>query len=179
MTSRDRLLIAVLAILFVGLSGLALAPSFQPTSEQPTPGASLKPAARYVEGVVGHATNASPFGARSATDRAIVSLLFRGLVRLGPGNSVVSDLATRWEADEAGAIWTFHLRPGLRWQDGEALTAEDVACTIRALRDPAYAGPGSASWREVTATVVDPLTVRLSLATPLGGFLLAATQPIA
>jgi ABC-type transport system substrate-binding protein len=50
---------------------------------------------------------------------------------------------------------------------------------VRALSDPSYTGPGAESWREVTATAIDPLTVNLQLATPLGGFLVAATQPIA
>src|SRR4051812_24270261 len=179
MTGRDRLLISVLGVLFVALSGIGLAPSFEATGAQPSTGPSLPPAARYVEGVLGHATNASPFGARSAADRALVSLLFRGLVRLGPGDSIVGDLATRWEVDPTGADWTFHLRPGLRWQDGEPLTADDVAFTIGALSSSDYDGPGAASWREVTATVIDSQTVRLSLASPLGGFLQAATQAIA
>jgi peptide/nickel transport system substrate-binding protein len=51
--------------------------------------------------------------------------------------------------------------------------------TIDALSDPAYSGPNGASWREVHAVATDPLTVTLNLATPLGGFLPAATQPIA
>jgi ABC-type oligopeptide transport system substrate-binding subunit len=38
---------------------------------------------------------------------------------------------------------------------------------------------GSGNWSEVTATVVDARTVRFDLATPLGGFLELATQPIA
>ena len=59
------------------------------------------------------------------------------------------------------------------------MTADDVLFTVAALSDPSYAGPGAASWREVTASSTDPLTVTLKLATPLGGFLQAATQGIA
>ena len=107
------------------------------------------------------------------------SLLFRGLVRLGPDDTLIGDLADHWEVDGPGAAWTFHLRPGLTWGDGEPITADDVVFTVGALSDPSYTGPGAASWREVTATSSDPLTVTLTLATPLGGFLQAATQPIA
>ncbi len=180
MTLRDRGLIAVLAVALVTLSGVTLAASFVPDDEghggQPSGLPGVRP---YVEGVLGHATNASPFGARSPADRDLVALLFRGLVRLGPGNTVVPDLANRWEVDPSGGVWTFHLRPNLTWDDGEPLTSDDVVFTLSVLSDPSYTGPGAASWREVTASAPDPQTVVLTLDTPLAGFLQAATQPIA
>jgi peptide/nickel transport system substrate-binding protein len=179
MTLRDRGLIAALSFALIGLTIASLAPSLEGTREVGAQPSTLPVARPYTEGVLGHATNASPFGARSPADRDLVALLFRGLVRLGPGNAIVPDLASRWEVDPAGAAWTFHLRPGLAWQDGQPLTADDVAFTVQTLSDASYDGPGAASWRDVTATAVDPLTVTLQLATPLGGFLVAATQPIA
>ena len=175
----DRVVAGVLSVALVVFSVAALAPSIGSSegSVEPTPGP--PPPRGYVEGVLGRATNASPFGARSAADRALVSLLFRGLVRLGPDSTVVGDLASRWEASQDGRDWTFHLRPDLRWEDGAPLTADDVAFTVSVLDDPTYAGPGAESWRDVSATVIDPLTVTLHLTTPLGGFAQAATQPIA
>jgi peptide/nickel transport system substrate-binding protein len=179
MKLRDRALIGVLSVALIALSVAALAPSLESSDGEavPTPGAQT--GRSYVEGVLGRAVNASPFGARSAADRALVSLLFRGLVRLGPGSSIVGDLAERWEVDESGRRWTFHLRPGLHWQDGEPITANDVAFTVDVLSNPAYTGPGAESWRDVRATIIDAQTVALRLTTPLGGFLQAATQPIA
>jgi peptide/nickel transport system substrate-binding protein len=179
MTLRDRWLVSALAVLFVAVSTLALAPSFGPGDVLSSPAPTFITARRYTEGVLGHATNASPFGARSAADRELVALLFRGLVRPGPDRTIVGDLASSWDVDPSGGRWTFHLRPGMRWQDGQPITADDVAFTISTLHDPAYDGPGAESWREVTAVSVDPLTVTLTLDTPLGGFLQAATQPIA
>jgi peptide/nickel transport system substrate-binding protein len=180
MNLRDRALVGMLSVALIALSIAALAPTLQSSSGEVEPSFPAIPTAgRYVEGVLGRATNASPFGARSAADRALVALLFRGLVRLGPGSAIAGDLAQRWEVADSGRTWTFHLRSGLFWQDGAPLTADDVAYTVGVLSDPAYAGPGGESWRDVTATVVDPQTVVLHLTTPLGGFLQAATQPIA
>jgi peptide/nickel transport system substrate-binding protein len=179
MTFRDRTLVAAFAALFVAASALALVTAGGTGDASGSPQPTVPAARRYVEGVLGHATNASPFGARSAADRELVALLFRGLVKLGPDQSIVGDLASSWEVDPSGTTWTFHLRPGLVWQDGQPLTADDVVFTIETLSDPDYDGPGSASWREVTATALDPVTVALRLTTPLGGFLQAATQPIA
>jgi peptide/nickel transport system substrate-binding protein len=179
MKLRDRALVGILAVALIALSIAALAPSLHSSDAANETSPSPSGGHHYVEGVLGRATNASPFGARTAADRALVSLLFRGLVHLGPGDALTGDLAARWEVDPTGRIWTFHLRDGLRWQDGEPITADDVAFTVDVLSNPDYTGPGAESWRDVTATVVDPLTVQLALTTPLGGFLQAATQPIA
>ena len=66
-----------------------------------------------------------------------------------------------------------------RGTTAQPVTAEDVAFTIRVLQDPKYSGPGAGSWNEVTVQPVGMRTVVFTLATPLGGFLQAATQPIA
>ena len=129
--------------------------------------------------MVGHATSVSPFTAHSQADRDLVALVFSGLVRNGPDGTIVPDLATRWTVDATGAVWTFDLRADARWQDGEPVTAEDVAFTIRTLQDPSYTGPAAGSWQDVTVRTDGALTVVFTLSTPLGGFLQAATQPIA
>ena len=89
------------------------------------------------------------------------------------------DLAERWSVDDDGRVWTFVLRPDARWHDGEPVTADDVVYTIETLQDSAYAGPGATSWSEVDVRAVSPTEVTFTLETPLGGFLQAATQPIA
>lgn len=179
MKLRDRALIGVLSVALIVLSVAALAPLQESSDGDVEPSAAIPAQRAFVEGVLGRATNGSPFGARSAADRALVALLFRGLVRLGPGSSVVGDLASRWEVDATGRVWTFHLRADQRWQDGEPITADDVAYTVDVLRDPSYTGPGAESWRDVDWVITDPLTIELRLTTPLGGFLQAAAQPIA
>ena len=67
----DSLVAGVLSVALVAFSVWALAPSIGSSDGfvEPTPGPS--PARGYVEGVLGRATNASPFGARSAADRAL------------------------------------------------------------------------------------------------------------
>ena len=179
MKLRDRALIGALTVALIVFSVAALAPTLKITGGETAPTEPGGAGRAYVEGVLGRATNASPFGARSAADRALVALLFRGLVKLGPGTSIVGDLASSWEVDDSGRTWTFHLRPDQRWQDGEPITADDVAFTIDVLSSPVYTGQGGESWRDVTTTVIDATTVELHLTTPLGGFLQAATQPIA
>ncbi|HYM83459.1 MAG TPA: ABC transporter substrate-binding protein [Candidatus Dormibacteraeota bacterium] len=179
MDLRDRAVVAALLVALGGLSAVALVdrrPEAPVSAASPSP--SPAPPRAYREGFVGQPTAVSPFGAVTAADRALVALTFAGLVRLGP-DGFVPDLAAGWSVDPSGASYTFELRRDARWQDGEPVTAHDVAFTVGVLRDPAYTGPGGASWRDVTVTELGPTTVRFDLRDPIAGFLAAATQPIA
>jgi peptide/nickel transport system substrate-binding protein len=183
MTRTDSLVVGTLVALLALIASLVSVPSLLPTSAASSPGApgaTLAPIARpYREGVLSRPVSVSPLSARSQADRDLVSLVFAGLVRNGPSGSLVPDLAERWSVDSSGAVWTFQLRDDARWHDGEPVTAADVAFTIGVLQDPKYQGPGAGSWNEVTVATEGALTVVFTLKTPLGGFLQAATQPIA
>jgi peptide/nickel transport system substrate-binding protein len=57
----------------------------------------------------------------------VIDQMFEGLVTLKPGTTeVVEGLATEWESDEAGTAWTFTLREGINFHDGEPFNAEAV-----------------------------------------------------
>ena len=45
------------------------------------------------------------------------------------------ELATSWEVSPDGKTWTFKIRSGVKWQDGEPLTARDVAFTFNYIID--------------------------------------------
>jgi peptide/nickel transport system substrate-binding protein len=171
-------LVALLAVITVAIGAPALAPGAAGLAS-PSANPSLLETVAYREGSLGRPISVNPLAARTQVDRDLVALAFSGLVRLGPDGSVVPDLATRWSSDASGKTWTFELRPDARWHDGEPVTANDVVFTVRTLRDPAYQGPGAGSWNEATATAIGDRTVRFDLATPIGGFLQLATQPIA
>jgi peptide/nickel transport system substrate-binding protein len=180
-TRIDRFVVGTLVILFAIIAGLVGAPGLTPAAPSAAPTASLESIVSrpYREGVVGHPVSVSPLSARSQADRDLVALLFSGLVKDGPAGTLLPDLADSWTVDPSGATWTFELRADARWHDGEPVTAEDVAFTIRTLQDPGYTGPGAGSWNDVTVQTDGPRTVAFTVANPLGGFLQAATQPIA
>ena len=91
---------------------------------------------RTARASLGRPVSVSPLTARTQADRDLVALVFSGLVRNGPNGTLVPDLAEHWTVDPTGATWTFQLRDDARWHDGEPVTAEDVAFTIRVLQDP-------------------------------------------
>ncbi len=53
------------------------------------------------------------------------------------GDELVPLLAESWETDESAQVWTFHLREGVTWHDGEPFDAEDVVFAYNAHVDPA------------------------------------------
>ena len=182
MTRTDSIVVGTLVVLLAVIAGLVGVPSLLPsTAAVATPSPTVETVAprAYREGVLGRPVSVSPLSARTQADRDMVALVFSGLVRNGPAGTLVPDLAERWSVDPTGAVWTFQLRDDARWHDGEPVTANDVAFTIRALQDPAYVGPGAGSWNDVKVETIGTRTVVFTLANPLGGFLQAATQPIA
>ncbi len=181
MTRTDAFVVGALVVLFAILAALVGAPAFAPATTGTGPSASPEPIVTrsYREGVLGRPTSVSPLTARTQADRDLVALLFGGLVKNGPSGTLLPDLAESWTVDATGATWTFQLRDDVRWHDGQPVTAEDVVFTIRTLQDPGYTGPAAGSWNDATVETVGSATVTIALANPLGGFLQAATQPIA
>src|SRR5438477_8187142 len=67
------------------------------------------------------------------------SPMYDTLIRRSPkdGQTIVPDLAQRWEISSDGKKYTFHLRKGVKFHDGAELTAEDVKATYdRIVRPP-------------------------------------------
>lgn len=100
-----------------------------------------------------------------ATTRDVSDQLFLKLADLGPSGNTVGDedfqpqLAERWEWD-APTTLVFHLDPRARWQDGQAVTAADVAFTYDAYTDTLVNSSFRTSLRHVAAvTTRDSLTV--------------------
>jgi peptide/nickel transport system substrate-binding protein len=128
------------------------------------------------EGVVIDASNGTGFSllpafADAPPARDVASLLYWGLTGTGPDGRPRPKLATRWEVDAAVKTFTFHLRPGLKWSDGVALTSADALYTLRVLQDAALGRTQlGQAWSGVTASAPDPLTVVYNLPAPSAGF---------
>ncbi len=78
-------------------------------------------------------------------------------------NSLRPILATDWSTDD-GAVWTFHLREGVKFHDGTPFDAWDVKYTIERTQDPAVGHLKRADFAVVKAIdVVDDHTVVITL----------------
>jgi oligopeptide transport system substrate-binding protein len=74
------------------------------------------------------------------TDQNILLALFEGLTAVDEKTSQpVPAAAQSWEPSADGLSWTFRLREGLRWSNGEALTADDFVKSWRRMLSPSIA----------------------------------------
>lgn len=62
-------------------------------------------------------------------------LVYDPLVRYDENFKPVGCLAESWETSSDGLTWTFHLRSGVKWHDGEPFTAEDVKFTYDMMQE--------------------------------------------
>jgi peptide/nickel transport system substrate-binding protein len=90
------------------------------------------------------------------------------LVRPYPGFKMGPSLAEKWEESEDGLTYTFTLRPGLKFHDGDPLTTDDVKFSF-----DRYKGAGATVLHDHVESVeiVDPRVVRFHLKEPWPDFM--------
>lgn len=107
----------------------------------------------------------------------VLTHLYNNLVRLNLVDglrSVVPDLAASWEIAEDGLTYTFALREGVKFHDGEPFSADDVVATFNRILSPpeGVVIPIRADMSMVSAVeAVDPQTVKFTLSSPRAYFL--------
>lgn len=148
------LLFVVLAGLFIWLAMLFLA--F--TKPVPTEGGV------YTEGIVGEPTHINPILAQAMeVDADMVQLVYSSLFSYDDTGKLRPSLAEGYELLEDGKKYVVKIRPGVKWHDGQDLTADDVLFTFRTIQDASYRSPLRANWQGVEVSKDDNLTVVFSL----------------
>ncbi len=81
---------------------------------------------------------------------------------VGPG------VALSWELAEDGLTWTFHLRPGQKFHNGDPLTAQDVKFSLQRQMAPNSLAAAAPTMRRTIKSidVVDDLTLNINTTTP-------------
>ena len=133
-------------------------------------------------------TSLDPSKGNSIGDNEVQRALTETLVRTNEGVPEPG-LAESWEVAEDGLTYTFHLRDGLKWSDGEPLTANDVVYGFRRLVSPETASPyawivgvtnikngaesvdGTVPPEEMAVSAPDEKTVVIELTAPTAYFL--------
>lgn len=124
----------------------------------------------------------------NATDGStVIYNIFEGLVRIGNDNKAEPGLAEKWDIQDNGKKYIFHLRDGLKWTDNTPITAKDFKYGILRVLDPAVGSPYSyhaycikngeayntkkAKAEDVGVKVIDDKTLEIDLEYPVPYFL--------
>ncbi len=123
----------------------------------------------------------------------VISLVFEGLVRLDSDLNVQPAGAESWDIKDGGKTFIFHIRKGLKFANGDPVTADDFAYSLNRAFSPDFAN-GNAGYylsnivgsTDVTegkaqtvagVKVIDPQTLEIDLQTPSVYFLYQLTFP--
>ncbi len=80
--------------------------------------------------------NLDPAGPSDGLAQQVAHEIFAGLVEYDARGHVVPDLADHFDAEDGGRTYRFVLRQGVRMQDGEELTADDVKRSVERALHP-------------------------------------------
>ncbi len=143
-------------------------------------------ASSIVIGTLGEADSMHPFhGADNSETEWRLMMLFDEFVRLDPESyAPMPGLAESWDIEDMSFV--FHIRPGVKFSDGSELTADDVKFTLEGFLNPQTASTLSVKFQPIAGAdayaageadsvsgieVIDPLTLKITLAVPNAPFL--------
>lgn len=110
--------------------------------------------------------------AAGAIDSVLYSNVFEGLTRFMGDGSIVPGLAESWEISDDGLVYTFKLQDGVMFHDGTTMDADDVKFSLDRARAEDSVNAQKALFAGISdVTVVDPLTVQVTLSEANGNFL--------
>ncbi len=135
-------------------------------------------------------TNLDYYKGGAFADTVSLSFVYEPLVGLkrefeAPGklrdyrinNEVVPKLAESWSLSEDGTVYTFRIRQGVKWHDGTAFAAEDVAFAYTYVLAQPFVARGYIN--EVAKTeALDPRTLRVTVKAPSATVVYNMTNPV-
>ena len=160
----------------------------------PEPEARSAAEAGHLRTIGSRAVTLDPALVRDVGSAGYVLEIFAGLVKLNTELELTPDLAEEWEVSADGLVYTFHLRPGIKFAEGREITSADVLFSIERALSPQMAPPvsvvylgdiaGALEYHEGAAERVsglsapDPRTVRIELRRPAAVFPSKLTHPV-
>ena len=121
--------------------------------------------------------NLDPRFATDAQSQHLDGLIFSSLVERDEQMHLRGDLAESWESPEA-LTQVFHLRRGVRFHDGRAVTSADVKATFEYILDGGNHSPKRGAFRMIAGIETpDAATVIFRLKEPYASFLWSLSKP--
>jgi peptide/nickel transport system substrate-binding protein len=173
LTRRDLLRRGALVGISAPVLGGILAACGSSSSPSPSKSASTANATINV-GTITPATNINPLLVDDEGGLQMLGQTGEYLCLSDQNFTLKSVLATSWSSNSSADVWTFNIRPGVKFHDGHALTADDVVYTYKLHSDPKNGSEALSAFGGVldpTGVVkVDDYTVAFHLEAPNGNF---------
>lgn len=99
--------------------------------------------------------------------------ILQSLIRYDEENRLEGELAESWSVSPDGLVYTFNLRRGVLWHDGQPFTADDVVFSFDQILRQTHARTRSAIQKVASFAAPDPHTVVMTLEAPFLPFLTA------
>lgn len=179
-----------LSLLATLCMGAGIAACRQATDDDSEPGPQ-----RVVRGNGGEPGSLDPARAEDVHAFNILIDLYEGLVTVDARGELVPGAAESWSVGDDGRTYRFRLREGLRWSNGDELTAADFVRGLRRVASPATASSyafllhnienfddivtGRAPPERLGAASVSDNVLEIRLATPSQDLLAILAQPVA
>jgi oligopeptide transport system substrate-binding protein len=93
-------------------------------------------AATLSRGIGNDPDSLDPHKAIGTSSSILIYDLFEGLVTVDARGQIAPGAASEWKVDATQKVYTFTLRPGMKWSDGSPLTAADFEYSFRRLMLP-------------------------------------------
>lgn len=112
-------------------------------------------------------TSLDPHYHQLSPNNAVADMIFDRLINTDARSRMEPGLATEWHAISP-TVWEFRLRPNVRFHNGNAFTAEDVAFSLQRLPNVPNSPSSFAVYMRPIARIeiVDPLTIRFHTREP-------------
>ncbi len=117
--------------------------------------AKLKTVRYAMSGSLTPADLADPAFSNTQHDGRLMTAVYEQLTRYDESLQARPWLAESWEPNAKGDVWTFTLRPGVRFHNGDRLTSADVVYSFRRLLDPKTKAPSAS-----LLTFIDPTGIK-------------------
>ncbi|MGZ4594000.1 MAG: ABC transporter substrate-binding protein [Actinomycetes bacterium] len=157
---------AVAAAAALTLALLSFGPGAQATS---SPSASSAKKTTFTVGITQDVDSLNPFTGIVSSAYEMYQLNYDTLTDYGQKDfSTQPALAKKWDVSPDGLTWTYHLRTGVKWSDGQPLTARDVAYTFNRVMTGKYEKTNFGNYVEALTSVVatDDQTVVMKVKKP-------------
>lgn len=121
----------------------------------------------YREGAASYPQLINPLYASARDiDADLASLVYSSLFKYDGSGRLQADLIDSWQFSEDGQEYSFKLKEGVKWHNGNNLNTEDVIFTFNLIKNPDFRSPLRTSLSGINIEKIDNLNFRLILAEP-------------